>query len=158
MAVILAVSITVFAGCTPSTRQVTTRQVMNSWMGSHISELIRSWGPPQQIVTDGAGGKIYIWSWQVTAPPPIVPPPTQTDSITTQTRGEMRYNPLTRKYEWVEVTQQVKPQTVPSLPTVLSEVSQRRLEAAQKRAAQQPRVRMFYVRQNGIIYYWRSEG
>jgi hypothetical protein len=31
---------------------------MNSWMGTHQSELIKSWGPPQQEYSDGKGGKI----------------------------------------------------------------------------------------------------
>lgn len=119
-------------GCGPS-----TKQVMNSWMGSHISEVIRSWGPPQQIVTDGAGGQIYIWSSQ-----PTIPPVTQ--PTTTETRGEMRYNPLTRKYEWVETTKQKSPQTVPG---VMVEV-----------LSHSRRVRMFYARPNGIIYHWRSKG
>ena len=38
-------------------------KVMRSWMGSHASKLIRSWGPPDRVTTDGAGGKIYIWEW-----------------------------------------------------------------------------------------------
>ena len=36
--------------------------IMKSWEGAHISRLIRSWGPPQEIVSDGAGGRIYIYS------------------------------------------------------------------------------------------------
>ena len=38
-----------------------TAKIMNSWKGAHVSRLIRSWGPPQHVTTDGAGGKIYIW-------------------------------------------------------------------------------------------------
>lgn len=41
---------------------------MESWKGHHISKLIRSCGPPQNIVPDGAGGRIYIWSSQVKIP------------------------------------------------------------------------------------------
>ena len=39
-----------------------TKQIMDSWKGRHVSRLIRSWGPPKQVVPDGAGGKIYIYS------------------------------------------------------------------------------------------------
>ena len=41
---------------------------MESWKGHHISKLIRSCGPPQNIVSDGAGGRIYIWSSAVKIP------------------------------------------------------------------------------------------
>ena len=36
--------------------------IMESWKGHSIAQLIRSWGPPQKIVSDGADGKIYIWT------------------------------------------------------------------------------------------------
>lgn len=41
---------------------------MESWKGHHVSELIRSVGPPQRIVSDGAGGRIYIWRSGVKIP------------------------------------------------------------------------------------------
>ena len=41
---------------------------MDSWMGEHVSKLIRSWGPPQRVISDGASGKIYIWSSRVKNP------------------------------------------------------------------------------------------
>lgn len=50
-------------GCGPS-----TAEIMNSWNGSHISEVIRSWGPPQQVTSDGASGRIYIWSKYINIP------------------------------------------------------------------------------------------
>ena len=46
---------------------------MNSWMGAHISAVIRSWGPPTQITADGAGGHIYIWRPQPIPLPPESP-------------------------------------------------------------------------------------
>lgn len=39
--------------------------IMESWKGAHITRLIRSWGPPQEIVSDGGSGKIYIWTRRV---------------------------------------------------------------------------------------------
>lgn len=133
--IIVVVVCILSVGCTPS-----TRHVMDSWKGSHISEVIRSWGPPQQITTDGAGGQIYIWRSQVTPPAPTP----------METRGEMRYNPLTGKYEWVEVTQQMRPQGVQGVPEVANEILRDR--------HMRQRVRMFYARPNGIIYYWRTRG
>ena len=55
--VIISVSL---AACVAS-KQPSTREIMNSWMGSHISEVIRGWGAYDQVVSDGADGKIYIW-------------------------------------------------------------------------------------------------
>lgn len=44
------------------------RAAMESWKGVHISELIRSAGPPREIVSDGMGGHIYIWSKSINVP------------------------------------------------------------------------------------------
>jgi hypothetical protein len=35
--------------------------MMQSWVGHHQSELIASWGPPDQISTDGKGGSVLIY-------------------------------------------------------------------------------------------------
>lgn len=45
-----------------------TAQIMDSWKGSHISKVIVSWGPPWHVISDGAGGKIYIWNRNITIP------------------------------------------------------------------------------------------
>ena len=37
-------------------------KMMESWMGHHVSELIASWGPPQQVIDLGEEGKVYVWS------------------------------------------------------------------------------------------------
>ena len=52
-----------FLGCGPS-----TKQIMESWQGAHVSKLIRSWGPPNRVTSDGAGGRIYIWSTSMNIP------------------------------------------------------------------------------------------
>lgn len=49
-----------FIGCVPT---VSNTKAMNSWKDSHISAVIRSSGPPNQITSDGAGGRIYIYTW-----------------------------------------------------------------------------------------------
>ncbi len=36
-------------------------KLMQSWVGSHQSDLIASWGPPQQNASDGKGGTILIY-------------------------------------------------------------------------------------------------
>ena len=34
---------------------------MQSWVGQHKSKLIASWGPPQNISSDGLGGQVYTY-------------------------------------------------------------------------------------------------
>jgi len=38
-----------------------TKIAMQSWMGHDINELIAGWGPPQQTMDDGQGGKIFVY-------------------------------------------------------------------------------------------------
>ena len=51
-------------------KQLSTSEIMNTWIGHHISEAIRSWGPYQQAIPDGKGGMVYSWqsSTQMTTP------------------------------------------------------------------------------------------
>lgn len=35
---------------------------MASWKGHHVSDLLASWGPPQQVMDDGRGGRVLIYS------------------------------------------------------------------------------------------------
>ncbi|MFH1902353.1 MAG: hypothetical protein ABIK26_08890 [Candidatus Omnitrophota bacterium] len=35
---------------------------MDSWMGHNVNDLIASWGPPQQTMSDGQGGQIFVYS------------------------------------------------------------------------------------------------
>lgn len=53
--VLVVCSILVF-GC------ASVSKTMDSWVGSHQSQLIQSWGPPNQVVSDGAGGSVLIYS------------------------------------------------------------------------------------------------
>ncbi|MYB63494.1 hypothetical protein F4X73_02280 [Candidatus Poribacteria bacterium] len=65
-----------------------TNEIMNSWMGSHISQVIQSWGPPNQITEDGAGGKIYIWQPE---PIPLPPEPSIRPGTNTREVAQDRY-------------------------------------------------------------------
>jgi hypothetical protein len=40
-------------------------KVMDSWIGSHQSDLIASWGPPARTASDGKGGTILIYEQYV---------------------------------------------------------------------------------------------
>jgi hypothetical protein len=47
-------------GCMTTTKM---NQIMSSWEGHHVSDLIASWGPPAQVIDDGKGGKIYCYQY-----------------------------------------------------------------------------------------------
>ncbi len=47
------------SGCTSPSK------VMQSWVGSHQSDLIASWGPPNRTASDGKGGTILIYEQYV---------------------------------------------------------------------------------------------
>ena len=45
-----------FAGCAQN-----MNEIMKSWEGHHVSELVENWGPPAQIMDGGNGVKIYSY-------------------------------------------------------------------------------------------------
>jgi hypothetical protein len=52
---IIIVVVCLFTGC------ASINKTMQLWMGHHQSDLIANWGPPQQVMDDGQGGKIFIY-------------------------------------------------------------------------------------------------
>jgi hypothetical protein len=50
------------AGVAASGCAARVNRIMESWMGHNISEVIASWGPPQQVIDLGAQGKLFVWS------------------------------------------------------------------------------------------------
>ncbi|SRR6266581_1639184 len=40
----------------------TINKNMESWVDHHYSELVMSWGPPQQVYDDGQGGRILVYT------------------------------------------------------------------------------------------------
>ena len=59
---------------------------MTSWMDHHYSELIASWGPPQQIFDDGQGGRFFVYLLDRTYTVPA------TSSTTTNFNAMGNYN------------------------------------------------------------------
>src|SRR5579862_3873642 len=51
-------SISLLCGCAG------TNKMMASWEGQHESNLLAKWGPPSQIMSDGSGGKVWIYTAQ----------------------------------------------------------------------------------------------
>lgn len=64
--------IVLFHGCvTVEQKKANLLKIMESWLGSHQSELIAQWGPPTRTESDGKGGKILIYeSWRDTGSSP----------------------------------------------------------------------------------------
>ena len=54
--IILSIIVILLISCV-SLRQ----QQLNTWLGVHKSELIRSWGPPNRTASDGKDGEILIY-------------------------------------------------------------------------------------------------
>lgn len=113
---------------------VSTTEIMNSWMGSHISRVVMSWGPPTQVVSDSAGGYIYIW-----LPKPMAPLPP-----TIEKRGYTQWNSLTQRFEYRERTSAVQ-----SINDALIQIAINNHNNSYK---------MFYVRSDGVVYHWRARG
>jgi len=44
-----------FQGC------ASTREIMDSWIGHHQSDLIAQWGPPERTASDGKGGQTFLY-------------------------------------------------------------------------------------------------
>ena len=47
------------AGCMTEQKM---NEIMKSWEGSNIDDVIASWGPPSQVIDDSRGGKIMTWT------------------------------------------------------------------------------------------------
>lgn len=47
--------------CSCASTQTDITNVMASWDGSNANDLIASWGPPNRVMDDGEGGKIFIY-------------------------------------------------------------------------------------------------
>jgi len=64
-------------------------KTMASWTGRHQSELIGSWGPPQQVFSDGNGGSVLVY----TTTRSYTSPGTATTTVTgsAQTFGNTTY-------------------------------------------------------------------
>lgn len=53
-------------GCTVFKPQGPTQaEALDSWMGHHYSGLIQSWGPPSGVYEDGQGGRVLVYSTEV---------------------------------------------------------------------------------------------
>ena len=108
-------------------------QAMNSLKGRHISDFIRVKGPATQVVSDSAGGQIYIWIDTYQRSVPTIYP-----SRETKTKGTMYWNSVLQRWEY-------KSETVPSEPLLSRLGFQTRTSTLRI---------MLYTRASGTIYHW----
>ena len=57
IALIFLFSLSSITGCASM-----VNKTMASWMEHDVNDLIASWGPPQQTMSDGQGGQILVYS------------------------------------------------------------------------------------------------
>jgi len=134
LAVLTMAATAIALGCLHPIRN--TNYAMQSWVGHHESEVIRSWGPPTQTADDGAGGKILIYDYQQSYTTP------GTAVATTQTR------PSGSCASIGGVTQ----------PCNLGSTSTTRTVITPPKTQTYGRSRMFYVNAQGYVYSWRWQG
>ena len=123
------------------------KAIVQRMKGSHISRVVQALGPPNDIVSDHAGGKIYIWGESHTKTVPqydleIVP---QRSEPSYTTKGELYWNPILQQWEWKSTT---KPNPIRPvlLPRVQRKFSGYRTESYGYSI-------MIYANSDGIIYH-----
>jgi hypothetical protein len=103
-------------------------EVMQSWEGSHYRQLYASWGPPQEIHDDGQGGRILIYTMTRSYTSP--------GYSTTNTQANVYSSPFgTGRGTATSSTTYVPPRTT-----------------------SYQAYRMFYINEEGYIYYWAWRG
>lgn len=50
-----------FSSCSPGEK---ISKAMNSWVGSHYSDMMLKWGPPTYSTSDGKGGQILVYQYE----------------------------------------------------------------------------------------------
>ena len=100
---ILVASFVIFySGCSgPAINRM--NETMKTWEGHHYSHLIERWGPPTQVLDDGAGGKIYCYQSSIS----YTTPGSSYTTGNTNVLGSMAYYrgntvhipPQTRQYD-----------------------------------------------------------
>ena len=131
--------------------QLIVKEIKKATVGCHISEVIQKIGPPQNVASDEAGGKIYIWIYEnnISVPQysyvpvpqnnkpsePFVPQIDPLKSLLnpegTVTHGEMWYNPYFDRYEWKSKTHRTKGDS--SVSTIHTDAINKGREAANEK-------------------------
>jgi len=65
----LFVLVMLLNGCAAAAASID--KTMESWVGRNANDLVPSWGPPQQVVDDGQGGRILIYTYTASGYPAV---------------------------------------------------------------------------------------
>jgi len=57
---LLTLTLLCLAGCMTAAKM---NKTMSSWEGADANYLIARWGPPTQVMSDGSGGRIFIYAY-----------------------------------------------------------------------------------------------
>jgi len=58
--IIIVISI-ILVSCASTKGMEKTKVAMDSWLGSSTQTLIKEWGAPSRVTTDGAGGEVLVY-------------------------------------------------------------------------------------------------
>ena len=69
-------------------------KTLQSWVGHNYNDLFASWGPPQQVFSDGRGGQIFVYTYSRS----WVQPGRATTTYNANTYGNYTYGSATTVY------------------------------------------------------------
>lgn len=119
---------------------------LSYWVDSSISEVIQAHGPYTQVISDGAGGKVYIWVEAPSPRPPAGRPRQDEDRWVIRPHGLTGY----------EIER--APPRGSGILSGMRNVLEYQIEQEAAREAARPRDRvMFFARADGTIYSWWAE-
>ncbi len=88
---------------------ISTRKVMDSWIGASKQQLYMKWGPPTKTASDGGGGEILVYSEQ--GYNPGIP----NYGVAPSTYWDNKYfyvNSEGKIYHWMTKSEQIPPQQI----------------------------------------------
>jgi len=110
-------------------------KTMQTWVGHNVNDLIASWEPPQQIISDGQGGQILIY----------------TEARTWTTPGEAVTNTYGSANTHGEIYGNTYEGRTSGGATSITSYTPAKTEGYNAQ-------RMFWVDKNGRIYRWAWKG
>jgi hypothetical protein len=114
-------------------------ELMSSWMGKDANDLIAAWGPPNQTMSDGNGGQIFVYdqSRTVSLPGSSV----TTTNFNANTNGNVYATPGYANYN-ANTNGSANTYTTYNPPTQININRQR----------------LFWVNSSGTLYRWSWRG
>ncbi len=122
--IVSVLGLLILSGC------ATMNKTMASWEGSHVRDLLISWGRPSEVYSDGEGGAVLVYRYTETYTTPA-------QSTTRTTANATSVDPSVGVEGW-----NIQSRTVYQ-PAYVETYT---------------KYRAFWVNKEGIIYSWRWRG